>query len=81
MPLGEVLARETARVNSRHHQAIKRLADGLVPIAESPDGLIEAVILDRPDWWVRGVQWHPENLVALAQQRALWEDFVRAVPR
>jgi len=80
-PLGEVLARETARVNSRHHQAIKRLADGLVPIAESPDGLIEAVILDRPDWWVRGVQWHPENLVALAQQRALWEDFVRAVPR
>lgn len=81
MPLGEVLARETARVNSRHHQAIKRLAEGLVPVAESPDGLIEAAVLDHPDWWVRGVQWHPENLVALAQQRALWEDFVRAVPR
>lgn len=80
-PLGEVLSRETARVNSRHHQAIKRLADGLVPVAESPDGLIEAVVLDRPDWWLRGVQWHPENLVALAQQRALWEDFVRAVHR
>jgi putative glutamine amidotransferase len=80
-PLGEVLARETPWVNSRHHQAIKRLAEGLVPVAESPDGLIEAVVLDRPDWWVRGVQWHPENLVALAQQRALWEDFVRAVPR
>jgi len=80
-PLGEVLARETARVNSRHHQAIKRLAEGLVPVAESPDGLIGAVLLDHPDWWVRGVQWHPENLVALAQQRALWEDFSRAVPR
>jgi putative glutamine amidotransferase len=78
MPLGEILARETPRVNSRHHQAIKRLADGLVPVAESPDGLIEAVVLDRPDWWVRAVQWHPENLVALAQHRALWEDFVRA---
>lgn len=84
MPLGEVLARNSpdgARVNSRHHQAIKRLAEGLVPVAESPDGLIEAAILDHPDWWVRAVQWHPENLVALAQQRALWEDFVRAVPR
>lgn len=80
-PLGEVLAKETAWVNSRHHQAIKRLADGLVPIAESPDGLVEAVVLDRPDWWVRAVQWHPENLVAKAQHRALWEDFVRAVHR
>lgn len=81
MPLGEVLASEPAWVNSRHHQAIKKLADGLVPVAESPDGLIEAAVLDRPDWWVRGVQWHPENLVAMAQQRALWEDFVRAVRR
>ncbi|MES1243211.1 MAG: gamma-glutamyl-gamma-aminobutyrate hydrolase family protein [Acidobacteriota bacterium] len=78
MPLGEILARETPRVNSRHHQAVKRLADGLVPVAESPDGLIEAFVLDRPDWWVRAVQWHPENLVAMAQHRALWEDFLRA---
>ncbi len=76
LPLGEILSRETPRVNSRHHQAIKRLADGLIPVAESPDGLIEATILDRPDWWVRSVQWHPENLIADAQHRALWTDFV-----
>jgi len=82
--LGAVLARETPRVNSRHHQAIKRLADGLVCLAESPDGLVEAVELAdpaRPGWWVRGVQWHPENLIAQPQQRALWEDFARAVRR
>lgn len=80
-PLGEVLAREPALVNSRHHQAVKRLADGLVPVAESPDGLIEAAVLSDDaagGWWVRAVQWHPENLVAMAQQRALWQDFVRA---
>jgi putative glutamine amidotransferase len=77
--LGGVLARETPRVNSRHHQAIKRLAGGLVPVAESPDGLVEAVELSAPDWWVRAVQWHPENLIAQAQQLALWEDFARAV--
>lgn len=80
-PLGELLTREVPRVNSRHHQAIKRLADGLVPVAESPDGLIEAAVLADPDWWVHGVQWHPENLIALAQQRALWADFVRATER
>jgi putative glutamine amidotransferase len=77
--LAAVLSRETPRVNSRHHQAIKRLADGLLAVAESPDGLIEAVELVASDWWVRGVQWHPENLVSQAQQRALWEEFARAV--
>jgi len=69
---------EGSPVNSRHHQAVKRLADGLVPVAFSPDELIEAAYLDRDDWWVRGVQWHPENLIALPEQRNLWIDFVRA---
>ena len=77
-PLGERLTREVPRVNSRHHQAVKRLGEGLVPVALSPDGLVEAAFLDGDGWWVRGVQWHPENLIALAQQRALWLDFVRA---
>jgi putative glutamine amidotransferase len=77
-PIGERLAREVPRVNSRHHQAIKRVADGFHPVAYSPDGLVEAAFLNRRGWWVRGVQWHPENLVFLPQQRALWADFVRA---
>jgi putative glutamine amidotransferase len=77
-PLGERLTRDVPLVNSRHHQAVKQLAEGLVPVAFSPDGLVEAAVLDREDWWVRGVQWHPENLIALAQQRILWMDFVHA---
>lgn len=76
--LGAVLARETPQVNSRHHQAIKDLGEGLIPVARSSDGLLEAVELPG-DWWVRGVQWHPENLVDLPLQRALWNDFARAV--
>ncbi|HEV8581113.1 MAG TPA: gamma-glutamyl-gamma-aminobutyrate hydrolase family protein [Thermoanaerobaculia bacterium] len=79
VPIGERITGRDSRVNSRHHQAVKRLADGLVSVALSPDGLIEAAFLDRDDWWVRGVQWHPENLVALDPQRDLWQDFVRAV--
>jgi len=80
--LGEVLTRETPRVNSRHHQAIKRLGTGLIPVAESPDGLVEAVELDasaEPGWWVRAVQWHPENLISQPQQLALWDGFARTV--
>jgi putative glutamine amidotransferase len=52
---------ETSRpgVNSFHHQAIRDLAPGLVAVAYSPDGLIEAVAMsDQPA--VFGVQWHPE---------------------
>jgi putative glutamine amidotransferase len=46
-------------VNSFHHQAIRDLAPDLVPVAFSPDGLIEAVVMrGNPD--VFGVQWHPE---------------------
>lgn len=91
-PLGRQLARPLAHgggaplVNSRHHQGIKRLAPGLLAVAAAPDGLIEAAIgLDGADsaddaaaWWVRGVQWHPENLLALPEQLELWRDFASA---
>lgn len=77
--LGDVLARETALVNSRHHQGIKDLAEGFVALGHAPDGLIEAMSWTADDWWLHGVQWHPENLVAMSQQRALWEHFADAV--
>ncbi len=76
--LGRLLRQESPLVNSRHHQGIKDLGAGLVPVGHAPDGLVEAVYLDSregEEWWVRGVQWHPENLVAMAQQRALWVAF------
>jgi putative glutamine amidotransferase len=67
-------------VNSRHHQAIKDLAPGFLPVATSADGLVEAAELDTSSgWWLRGVQWHPENLIAMEEQRVLWEDFARAL--
>lgn len=78
-PFAELLRRETCVVNSMHHQGIKRLAAALVPIATSADDLVEAAATP-PDhrWWVRGVQWHPEDLVELDLQRALWETFLVA---
>lgn len=77
--MGEILGREPAWVNSRHHQAVRREAAGLVTVAVSPDGIVEAQVLAGGDWWVEGVEWHPENLMPLAQQRALAERFLAAV--
>ena len=47
-------------VNSTHHQALKKLGEGLTPIASSPDNIIEAFLGDDYPFLV-GVQWHPER--------------------
>lgn len=49
------------RVNSSHHQAIKRVGRNLRVSARAADGVIEAVEDTRPDRFVLGVQWHPET--------------------
>jgi putative glutamine amidotransferase len=77
--LGELLSREPSLVNSRHHQAIKQLAPELTAVAVAPDGIVEAVTGADPEWWLWAVQWHPENLVTMASQRALLERFRDAV--
>jgi putative glutamine amidotransferase len=47
-------------VKSSHHQAVKQLGRGLLGVACSDDGLVEAVRLrDYP--FLVGVQWHPER--------------------
>ena len=49
----------TLGVNSRHHQAIKKLAPGFKVMAVSDDGLVEAVYMPHKRF-VQAVQWHPE---------------------
>ncbi|WP_048147858.1 gamma-glutamyl-gamma-aminobutyrate hydrolase family protein [Palaeococcus ferrophilus] len=45
-------------VNSYHHQAIKRLGEGLKAVAYAPDGIIEAV--EGSESFLIGLQWHAE---------------------
>jgi putative glutamine amidotransferase len=66
-------------VNSRHHQAIARLAPGLrMSAAATFDGLIEAAELPGQRF-VIGVQWHPEDRIQCEADRKLFEGFARAV--
>lgn len=64
-------------VNSRHHQAIKLLAQGLVVGGTAPDGVVEAVE-DPQRRFCLGVQWHPENFYRTGEFSPLFEGFVRA---
>lgn len=68
-------------VNSYHHQAVRRLADCLEPMATAPDGIVEAVAMPSRRF-VWAVQWHPEFAHAAdpAQQRIV-DVFVEACAR
>ncbi len=54
----------SGQVNSAHHQAIKRIASGFISVANSKDGVIEAIeaseSLDHR--FFIAVQWHPERM-------------------
>ncbi len=76
--LERIAGAEEIEVNSRHHQAIERPAEGLVVSATAPDGVIEAVEAEDGRWLV-AVQWHPENLTGDAVSRRLFRDFVEEV--
>jgi putative glutamine amidotransferase len=79
--LAAALGATEAATNSLHHQAIARVAEGLVAVAHAPDGVVEAVEWDGDDWWMAGVQWHPEELTETTEEwdRALFAAFAAAV--
>lgn len=51
---------ENIKVNSHHHQAIKKTGLNLTPTAWTSDGVIECVEEIDEERFVLGVQWHPE---------------------
>ncbi len=78
---GSMLAtafRGSCRVNSLHHQAIKRVGRGLRITAYSEDGLVEAVEAADDYPFLVAVQWHPEEMANQAEQRKIFELFLSA---
>jgi len=61
--LAALLGAAELRVNSFHHQALRRLGRGLEVVAVAPDDVVEAAELPDAGTLVAGVQWHPEDLV------------------
>ena len=68
---------DACEANSRHHQAVKKVAEGFRVSATAPDGIIEA-IEDPSARFCLGVQWHPENFWRTGEFRPLFEGFLEA---
>ncbi len=76
--ISKILGTGNMSVNSFHHQALKRLGEGLFVTSRAPDGVIESVEVPDKRWYV-GVQWHPEDMTAgRADMMALFQSFVDA---
>ncbi|MFI3263486.1 MAG: membrane dipeptidase [Rikenellaceae bacterium] len=76
--LHEILQTSNISVNSRHHQALKRIAPLLKAVAFAPDGVVEAVE-GYPNHKILGVQWHPENMATTGDcsvMKRLFEFFI-----
>ena len=79
--LSELVGKNTAVVNSAHHQAVDKIGGEFVVTARSADGIIEA-IEDPSQPFVLGVQYHPERMLQTVEfrqhRRKLFQAFINA---
>jgi putative glutamine amidotransferase len=76
--LRHILGQARIRVNSSHHQSVRRVAPSLVASAAAPDGIIEAIESPKHRFLL-GVQWHPEFLYdRYALHRKLFQALLKA---
>lgn len=70
---------DAIRVNSTHHQAVKKVGRGLAASAHAPDGVVEAVEHKGGGSFLLGVQWHPEQLFKRDKpSQGIFKKFIRA---
>ncbi|HEY4953204.1 MAG TPA: gamma-glutamyl-gamma-aminobutyrate hydrolase family protein [Verrucomicrobiae bacterium] len=81
--LSKITGRRNLGVNSTHHQAVLKPAEPLMAVAQSSDGIVEAMELKpkatRRLPFLLSVQFHPERLAEkFAEHRAIFSRFIQA---
>jgi len=78
-PLEDWYGCNELRVNSYHHQGVRKLARRFRAMAHSEDGLIEA-FYSPEDEFVVGLQFHPERMMKeYSGNERVWKAFAAAV--
>lgn len=74
-----IFNKNTMKVNSIHHQSIKKLGKNLSVSAFSTDEIIESIEYMDDERFVLGVQWHPEMLILNdISQLELYKEFIKS---
>jgi putative glutamine amidotransferase len=77
--LFELVGSDRVRVNSLHHQAIGEAANDLRIVANSSDGIVEAVEYSHPTTFTVGIQWHPESMASTnPAMNNLFAEFIKS---
>ena len=66
--LSKIVGSATLAVNSAHHQAVGKPAEGVIVNARAGDGVIEGIEYPAHPFCL-GVQWHPEFSITKADDR------------
>ena len=78
-PLEHWYERKKLRVNSYHHQGIRRLASRFRAMAYADDGLVEAFYAPAENFLI-GLQFHPERMLKeYSGNERVWQAFATAV--
>ena len=76
--LEAITGRRQFLVNSRHHQSVSRLGEGLRILGRAADSTVEALEYTHARFAI-AVQWHPEDRVAFCHEdRRLFDAFAGA---
>lgn len=75
--LASVLPAVELNVNSSHHQAVRKVGQGLRVTALAPDGIVEGLEDPKHPFYL-GVQWHPEDMTGEGSASALFAAFIEA---
>lgn len=77
--LHRVTGMQNFKVNSYHHQAVRKMPENFEVCAEASDGVIEA-FESKKHRFALGVQWHPECMTQKNDDpsKAIFDAFVKA---
>ncbi len=79
--LATALGKNNIKVNSLHHQVIKKVGKGLKVVARAEDSVIEALECSQYKFLL-GVQWHPEMMFQKSkEQLELFKFFIQQVKK
>ncbi len=74
--LYEIVKKKEFRVNSAHHQAIKKIGKNLDINAIAKDGIVEGIESKKHKFFL-GIQWHPEFLISNYDKK-IFKAFIKA---
>lgn len=77
--LHQLVGLNKIKVNSRHHQANRKMGENFIVSGKASDGVVEA-IESKQHPFVLGLQWHPENMVAVQDEvsQKIYKGFINA---